>query len=234
MSLTGILRASYLWCMPDEQAGAALQSANASGRMDSLEKALALDSRLQTLETSIRERAPLSKPWWRDSKTVTVIGALIAAVLPLLKFMDESFRNSREYNRQIIEQKEKIRQTYLDRVVKPDISIYEQQKIFGLLANVSIDREMQTWAKDQLKETTESIKTAEKERDDAIKQKEDLCLQAGKERPRSTAQYQDLEKVSTLDDRITDLTSHLGRKFTIGKGCFSIGIEKKAIVNVPR
>lgn len=213
--------------MANEQAAAGLQSTDASDRMDILEKGLALDSRLQTLETAILERVPANRPWWRDSKTITIIGALIAAVLPLLKFMDESFRNSREYQRQIVEQKEKIRQTYLDRVLKPGVSMYEQEKIFGMLANVSMDREMQKWAQDQLKETTESIMTVTKERDEAIKQKGDFCLHANTQTLGSTEQLADLEKVSALDEKIADSTFELGRKATFTPGCYSVGTHTK-------
>jgi hypothetical protein len=186
--------------------------------MDILGKALALDSRLQTLETAVRERKPDNKPWWRDSKTVTIIGVLIAAVLPLLKFIDESFRSSREYRRQIVEQQEKIRQTYLDRVLKPGVTIYEQQKIFGLLAGLSLDPEMQKWAQTQLKETTDSIKASTKERDVAIEQKRELCLHAFAANTSPAERDLDMTKVKALEDKIADLDLKLSMPSRIG-GC---------------
>jgi hypothetical protein len=192
--------------MSGEQAVTAQKQVTSSERIDILEKALGLDSRLQAVEVAIKERVPESRPWWRDSKTVTIIGALIAAVLPLLKFIDESFTSSREYRRQVIEQQEKIRQTYLDRVVKPGVTVYEQKKIFGLLAGVSVDPEMQKWAQGELQETTASIDAFTKEREGAIKQKRDVCLDVA----RGNSPSEGLTKLSLLNQEIDDLDRRLG------------------------
>src|SRR5262249_10100020 len=127
-------------------------------RMDTLEKLLALDTRLQKLEQAVGERIPENKPWWKDAKTVTILGSLIAAVLLLLKFMDDYSRSMRENRRLVTEQQEKIRQTYLEKVLKPGVTVAEQEKIFALLKELSTDPEMQKWA---LKEHESSAASVE-------------------------------------------------------------------------
>ena len=94
---------------------------------------------------------------------------------------------------------------------------------------MSIDPEMQRWAQDELKETTESIKTRTKERDDAIKQKEDLCLHADKQKLGSNELFLDLEKVRALDDKIADLSFELGRKAAVTPGCYGVGTGKERL-----
>jgi hypothetical protein len=126
-------------------------------RILDLEKALALDTRLQALESQIQARTAVSKPWWRDAKTVTILGALITAVIPLLSFINNSFASSRESRRLLVDQQNKIRQLYLDRVFKPGVTETEQRKIFELLSHLSSDPEMQQWANGELQQTNQTI-----------------------------------------------------------------------------
>jgi len=66
-------------------------------RISALENVLKLDSRLQALETAVKERTlDTTKPWWRDGKTVTILGGLIAAILPILSLINNSFGSYRE------------------------------------------------------------------------------------------------------------------------------------------
>ena len=195
--------------MPDEAAQPAKELRSPEDRMSGLENAFALDSRLLKLEAEIRERIPENRPWWRDAKTVTILGSLIAAVLPLLKFIDDYSRNSRENHRQVIEQQEKIRQTYLEKVLKPGASASERQRIFGLLKELSADPEMQKWAQKEFDRNDALIKDWEKQRDEALKKKEDLCVQV-----RSATYADDSTKslraqVYGLDLKLRDLTEKL-------------------------
>jgi hypothetical protein len=73
-------------------------------RIAALEEALQLDSRLDALEARIRDRASPVGPWWRDARTVTILGALIAAVLPVLSFINNAFTSYRESRRLFVEQ----------------------------------------------------------------------------------------------------------------------------------
>jgi Protein of unknown function (DUF3761) len=132
-------------------------------KIGGLEKTLALDARLQALEAAIKERLPATRPWWKDAKVVTLLGALIAAILPVATWISNVYASSREANRLLIEQQETIRQKYLERAFRPGITQMEQEEVFGLLARLSSDRELQAWAKDQLqrtKDTTNDLKKA--------------------------------------------------------------------------
>ncbi len=173
--------------------------------MSKLENVLAMDSRLQKLEAAIQERVADDKPWWRDAKTVTVLGALIAAVLPLLKFIDDYSRNSRDNRRQVIELQEKIRQTYLEKVLNPGSTPAEKQQIFGLLKELSADTEMQKWANKEFDLNEALIKNSEKQRDEALTEKAHLCaeLLAG------TAGSVEQGKLYGLDTKIMSLGNKL-------------------------
>lgn len=143
------------------------ESSKIEERVSALENVLKLDSRLLVLETAIKERiqdAP--KPWWKNAKTVTTLGALIAAILPAVTVINNVFASYRESRRLVAEQQEKIRQPYLDRVFRPGISETEQQKVFELLSQLSSDPEMQKWAQQELQRTTETITALNKEKEE--------------------------------------------------------------------
>jgi hypothetical protein len=127
-------------------------------RIGTLENALALDSRLQAIEATVRDRSPNAKPWWRDARTVTILGALIAAILPAATWINNVYASSREARRLLIQQQEDIRQKYLDRVLRPGVTPVEQEQVFGLLSRLSTDPELQKWAQDELKRANETLR----------------------------------------------------------------------------
>lgn len=139
---------------------------SAEQRMAGLENVLAVDARLTALEEKIQERTAAARPWWRDPKTVTILGALIAAVIPLLSFINNSFASARDAHRLLVEQQDKIRQLYLDRVLKTGVTEGEQRKVFELLSHLSSDPEMQLWAKDELTATNATIAELTKQKAD--------------------------------------------------------------------
>lgn len=130
---------------------------SSADRIEALESALRLDSRLQAVEELIREKTSAVRPWWRDARTVTVLATLTAAILPILTWINNAYSSSRESRRLLIEQQERIRQTYLDRVLRPGVTEVEQQRVFELLSMLSSDPEMHQWAKQELKRTTDTI-----------------------------------------------------------------------------
>jgi len=202
--------------MLDEQPQQPEQSTKVSDRIDLLEKALAFDTRLQALERAISDRFPKSKPWWRDAKIVTFLATLIAALIPILKFMGETFRSSREYKRQVIEQQDRIRQTYLDKVLKSGVTLAEQQKIFGLLKKLSADNEMQSWAQQEFQTNEALLKDLTAQRERVLSEKAQLCVQvlsyakpATKDGEDYAAIVQVRAKVYELDLKIFELSREL-------------------------
>jgi hypothetical protein len=187
----------------DQQAS----SPSLESRMDTVDKALELDTRLQKLEAAIQRRLPdEQKLWWRDAKTVTLLGALLSAILPAATWIHNAYVNAREYNRQVLEQQEEIRQTYLEKVLKPGVTLSEQQQIFGLLKELSADREMQKWAQKAYQENTQVIVELTKERDEDKTKKKDLCVRliGGTASPSEKAQIFGLDlQIQELDRKLT-------------------------------
>jgi hypothetical protein len=57
-----------------------------NSRLSNIEKAFHLHERIVALETGLfnKDITQGSRlPWWKDSKTITIIAALLAAVVPL-------------------------------------------------------------------------------------------------------------------------------------------------------
>jgi hypothetical protein len=125
---------------------------NLESRLVAIENALKFDERINNIQVLLEQRkSTISKPlpWWKNAKTITVLGALIAAVLPLMTAIDGLLKNARDSQRLLLEQQDKIRQTYLDRVLKPGMTEGEQARIFGLLIKLKNDKELQEWALDE-------------------------------------------------------------------------------------
>lgn len=135
-------------------------------RLSTLEDVLRLDERLKLLETTLSSKSIVNNvvPWWKNGKIVVVLGAFLSAILPLVTAVNGIVQNKRDSQRQLIEQQDKIRQTYLDRVLKPDLTEAEQQRIFNLLAKLTADPELSGWAREELAHATQKIEDLKKEK----------------------------------------------------------------------
>lgn len=148
-------------------------------RLSTLEGVLGLDERLKSLEAALVSRgtATSPRPWWRNGKTVVVLGALITAILPLITAVHGILQNRGDSQRLLIEQQDKIRQTYLDRVLKPGLTEGERQRIFSLLSRLKGDPEFQEWAKEQFSKATENLEGLRREVAALEEQKNSLAAQ---------------------------------------------------------
>jgi len=128
---------------PDES------SRELEARLSTLENILKLDERLKSLEATLATKgiAVNVVPWWKNGKTVVILGALVTSIIPLVTAINGILQNRGESQRLLIEQQDKIRQTYLDKVLKPGITGGEQQRIFSLLSRLKTDPELHEWAR---------------------------------------------------------------------------------------
>ena len=125
--------------------------------------------------------------------TVTLLGAFVAAILPLVTAINGYFANQREAARLMAEQQNKVRQQYLDRVLRAGVTEAEQKSIYGLLARLSSDPEMQQWAKDQLNVAEAKVKFLEDQKTAAEARLRDIEkqvseLKAGDKKEKEEAQ----------------------------------------------
>jgi len=185
-------------------------STDIQSRLSNIEAALELDERLIKIEANLASRTKsTTQPWWRNAKTVTILGALIAAILPLVTAIDGVLKNQRESERLVLEQQDKIRQTYLDRVLRAGITEGEQQRIFGLLGRLKSDPEFREWAVDQYNLATSKLAGLIKAKETLEEQNKILAQQLDLEKQKSsllsgaqsvTTSY----KVQELERKIND------------------------------
>lgn len=160
-------------------------------RVVALEQEVQLEQRLAAVENARREAQPPAKggvSWWQSPRTVTQLTALIAGILPLMTFIDGGLRNWRETTRQVLEQQNTIRQTYLDRVFDPAVTEATQEKLFKLLSRMESDPELKAWATEELQETQQKL-------DELKSRKEDLEKQV----------LSDKEQIAQLSRQVQDL-----------------------------
>jgi hypothetical protein len=91
--------------------------------------------------------AALHAPWWKRAGLVTAVTAIVAAVLPLTKAIEEHYRNEREFVLQQVKQEHDIRMAYLDRF---DVPGQRLQTLRFLLAT-STDPRLLAWAREEQK-----------------------------------------------------------------------------------
>lgn len=193
-------------------------------RLDAIENTLRIDERVAAIEAALvaRAEARSSPPWWRDAKTVTILGGFLAAVIPLMTAIDGWLKNVRDAQHAVIEQQDKIRQTYLDRVLKPGITEIEQQRIFRLLSRLKSDPELQAWAQAEFETASRKVDDLEHEKTALEKQLADLRDQLAQARsgagtatpgarPAAAARVESLAgAVARAESRAADIRERLG------------------------
>jgi hypothetical protein len=198
-------------------------------RLSTLESVLKLDERLKSLETTLTSKGVTANvvPWWRNGKTVVVLGALITAILPLVTAVNGFLQNRRDSQRLLIEQQDKIRQTYLDRVLKSGITEGEQQRIFSLLSRLKGDPELQEWAREEFDKTTKKIEELTKEKasleeqnksleDQLAAEKEKKVQLAQQHSPSNTAAVRKLGKeIIQTRQKVSNLQQRIGEPITV-------------------
>src|SRR5215510_1020469 len=143
-----------------------------------------LEARLSAIEEASTKWKSENIPWWKKGASVTALTAVVGAVIGSFTAVDGHYKNQREADKQIIEQQDKIRQTYLDRVLKTGITEIERQRIFTLLAKMKSDPELQEWAKEELKKVTDEVdrlKKAKEQLETKLREKESDLDSAAKQ-----------------------------------------------------
>ena len=175
-------------------------------RLATLENCLKFDERLKMLETELLSRGMIkaSAPWWRDAKTITILGALMAAVLPAITAINGVLQNNRESQRLVVEQQDKIRQTYLDRVLRPGITEGEQQRIFGLLMKLQGDPEFQQWAQEEFQNARAKVDQLKKQKSSLEEENQILLNQIRQEKETSSrlSKQRSNSKIQKLTERV--------------------------------
>jgi hypothetical protein len=182
-------------------------------RLSTLESIFKLDDRLKSIESTLASKGVTANivPWWRNGKTVVILGALLTATVPLVSAVNGIFQNRKDSQRLLIEQQDKIRQTYLDRVLKPGLTEGEQQRLFGLLSRLTGDPELQEWAREELAKTIEKIEELRKEKSSLEEHNKSLEIQLAAEKASNKSALERLgNEVIQTRQKLTNVQRRIG------------------------
>ncbi len=167
------------------------------------------------LDRSDRIDRPLSlsrtgtEPWWRDGKTVTVFTAILAAVIPTVTFIDGMLRNRRDYAHAVLQEQNKIRQFYLERVLDKNVAEIDRKRIFTLLVKLKSDPEFREWAQEQLSEASKAVvQLAEAAQD--IETESRVITRQLSNAPSSPAKTRAEENVQAAEAKVEKIRAALG------------------------
>jgi hypothetical protein len=130
--------------------------------------------------------AALTAPWWRKASHITVITAIIAAILPITKMIEEHYRNKRDFAQAVAREQNTLRMAYLDRYGVPG----HRQRTLRFLIATTEDPRLQSWAQAEL----EFVKAELKE----IEQKQRLLLEL-------IQRTKDVETLAALQKQLEEL-----------------------------
>jgi hypothetical protein len=99
------------------------------------------------------EIAALGLPWWRKASSVTVITALIAAVIPVTAAVQGYYQKQKELALEEAKQSEQMRTGYLDRLKDEKAMV----RILRFVAATSPDPVMRSWATEENKRLEEEL-----------------------------------------------------------------------------
>jgi hypothetical protein len=139
-------------------------------RVSTIEGALKFDERIKAIETKLySEGSSETKavPWWKNFKAVAGLILFIAGLVPAVNQINGMINANRESQRLLMEQQDRIRQVYLDRILKPGLTEGEQQRILGLLVKLKNDPELQEWANEEYNKAIKNV-------DELVKAKQNL------------------------------------------------------------
>lgn len=86
--------------------------------------------------------AALTTPWWRKASLITVVTALVAAVLPVTKVIEEHYRNRRELALEEAKELNELRVDYLERYNVPG----HRLRTLRFLIATTDDPRLRAWA----------------------------------------------------------------------------------------
>lgn len=110
--------------------------------------------------------AVLTAPWWRKASLITMMTAIIAAVLPITKMIEEHYRNEREFALEVAKEQNELRMAYLDRYEVPG----HRQRTLRFLIATTEDARLLTWARAELEHVRMELEAIERQMELVVEQ----------------------------------------------------------------
>ena len=119
-------------------------------------------------------------PWWKNGRVITVLGSILAAVMPVTTFVGGYLHQQTELELNAQQQRHQIRMDYLDRALNPKLAEAEREKVFSLLAVVTDQPDLQKWAIEQQESLSQKITGLKAQLEDKKKKEGELAGQLQK------------------------------------------------------
>ena len=119
-------------------------------------------------------------PWWKNGRVITVLGSILAAVMPVTTFVGGYLHQQTELELNAQQQRHQIRMDYLDRALNPKLVEAEREKVFSLLAVVTDQPDLQKWAIEQQESLSQKITGLKAQLEDKKKKEGELAGQLQK------------------------------------------------------
>lgn len=116
-------------------------------------------------------------PWWKNGRVITVLGSILAAVMPVTTFVGGYLHQQTELELNAQQQRHQIRMDYLDRALNPKLAEAEREKVFSLLAVVTDQPDLQKWAIEQQESLSQEITALKAQLEDKKKKEGELAGQ---------------------------------------------------------
>lgn len=121
-------------------------------------------------------------PWWKNGRIITVLGSILAAVMPVTTFVGGYLHQQTELELNAQQQRHQIRMDYLDRALSTDLGEAERETVFSLLAVVTDQPDLQKWAVEQKKSFSQKVEKIKAQLEQKKKEGNELADQLKKSR----------------------------------------------------
>jgi len=140
-------------------------------------------------------------PWWKNGRIITVLGSILAAVMPVTTFVGGYLHQQTELELNAQQQRHQIRMDYLDRALNPKLAEAEREKVFSLLAVVTDQPDLQKWAIEQQTSLSQEITSLKKQLEEKKNKEDELADQLQKrEKAIAELRRQQLEKPEKAEE----------------------------------
>jgi hypothetical protein len=134
--------------------------------IERLERRIGLDERLTRLEDTFGSH----RPWWRDTKTVTLVGSIFAVIIPVTTAIQGYVKGQSDLRLASQQQAHATRMDYLRATLEATAEKDRQSRLRMLVALVGPDDALHEWASGELARVEKEVAELESQMKNDVEQ----------------------------------------------------------------